>query len=59
MKEVRWHGSSRSDVEAFPADARREAMAVLDETAPSNRADWIVKDVPLAKAILDQTKGHP
>jgi len=41
------------------ADARREAMAVLDETAPSNRADWIVKDVPLAKAILDQTKGHP
>jgi phage-related protein len=25
MKEVRWRGSSRSDVEAFPADARREA----------------------------------
>lgn len=25
MKEVRWHGSSRSDVDAFPADARREA----------------------------------
>ena len=25
MKEVRWHGSSRSDVEAFPNDARREA----------------------------------
>ena len=24
MKEVRWHGSSRSDVDAFAADARRE-----------------------------------
>ena len=25
MKEVRWHGGSRSAVEAFPNDARREA----------------------------------
>jgi hypothetical protein len=41
------------------ADARREALAVLDETAPSNRADWIVKDVPQAKALLDQIKGRP
>ena len=40
------------------ADARREALAVLEETAPSNRADWIVKDVPQAKALLDQIRGR-
>jgi phage-related protein len=41
MKDVRWHGSSRSDVEAFPADARREAGYQLFQVqigeAPS---DW-------------------
>jgi predicted XRE-type DNA-binding protein len=41
MKEVRWHGSSRSDVEAFPADARREVGYQLFQVqigeAPS---DW-------------------
>src|SRR5437764_14486182 len=41
MKEVRWHGSSRSDVEAFPNDARREAGYQLFQVqigeAPS---DW-------------------
>jgi phage-related protein len=41
VKEVRWHGSSRSDVEAFPADARREAGYQLFQVqigeAPS---DW-------------------
>ena len=34
------------------ADARRELEAVLAEKAPSNPADWAVKDVPQAKAIL-------
>src|SRR5262245_4128477 len=34
------------------ADARRELEAVLGEKAPSNPADWAVKDVPQAKAIL-------
>jgi tetratricopeptide (TPR) repeat protein len=38
------------------ADARREALAVLDEKAPSNPADWTVKDVPQAKALLDRIK---
>jgi len=33
-------------------DARRELEAVLGEKAPSNPADWAVKDVPQAKAIL-------
>ena len=41
VKEVRWHGSSRSDVEAFPTDARREAGYQLFQVqigeAPS---DW-------------------
>ena len=41
MKEVRRHGSSRSDVEAFPADARREVGYQLFQVqigeAPS---DW-------------------
>jgi hypothetical protein len=41
MKEVRWHGSSRSDVEAFPADARREVGYQLFQVqigeAPSDR----------------------
>jgi tetratricopeptide (TPR) repeat protein len=41
------------------AEARREAMAVLDEKAPSNPADWIVKDVPQAKALLGQIKERP
>jgi hypothetical protein len=40
------------------ADAEREALAVLDEKAPSNPADWTVKDVPQAKALLDQIKGR-
>jgi tetratricopeptide (TPR) repeat protein len=41
------------------ADARREALTVLEEKAPSNPADWIVKDVPQAKALLDQIKERP
>jgi hypothetical protein len=40
------------------ADARREALAVLDEKAPSNLADWTVKDVTQAKALLEQIKGR-
>lgn len=40
------------------ADARRELEAVLGEKAPSNPADWVVKDVPQAKAILAEIKGR-
>jgi tetratricopeptide (TPR) repeat protein len=40
------------------AEARREALAVLDEKAPSNPADWTVKDVPQAKALLDKIKDR-
>jgi tetratricopeptide (TPR) repeat protein len=40
------------------ADARRELEAVLGEKAPSNPADWVVKDVPQAKALLAEMKEH-
>ena len=40
------------------ADAHREVLAVLDEKAPSNPADWTMKDVPQAKALLEQIKGR-
>lgn len=34
------------------ADARRELEAVLGEKTPSNPADWTMKDLPQARAIL-------
>ena len=40
------------------ADARRELEAVLGEKAPRNPADWVIKDVPQAKAILAEIKGR-
>ena len=40
------------------ADARRELEAVVGEKAPSNPADWTIKDVPQAKAILVEIKGR-
>lgn len=40
------------------ADAKRELEAVLGEKAPSNPADWAIKDVPQAKALLAEIKEH-
>jgi phage-related protein len=41
MKEVRWHGNSRSDVEAFPADVRREAGYQLFQVqVGEGPSDW-------------------
>ena len=34
------------------AEARRELETVLGETSPSNPADWTMKDVPQARALL-------
>jgi tetratricopeptide (TPR) repeat protein len=34
-------------------EARRELQAVLDEKAPSNVADWTLKDSPEARRLLD------
>lgn len=34
-------------------EARRELRAVLDETAPTNPAEWAMKDAPEARALLD------
>jgi tetratricopeptide (TPR) repeat protein len=39
-----------------PAEARRELQAVLDEKDPSNRADWTMKDVPEARALLESLR---
>lgn len=40
-------------------EARREAEAVLAETTPRNPADWTVKDVPQARALLESLRGRP
>ena len=34
------------------ADARRELQRVIDERAPNSIADWTVKDLPRARALL-------
>jgi tetratricopeptide (TPR) repeat protein len=39
------------------ADARRELARVVDEPAPSNLADWTVKDRPRARELLESLKG--
>jgi tetratricopeptide (TPR) repeat protein len=38
------------------AEARRELQAVVDEKAPTNLADWTVKDVPRARQLLSDTR---
>src|SRR5438105_1115317 len=40
------------------ADAKRELEAVLEEKAPFNLADWTMKDVPAAKALLARIKAR-
>lgn len=39
-----------------PEEARRELLAVVEETSPRNLADWTVKDVPEAKRLLEGIK---
>jgi len=39
-------------------EARRELHAVLDEKAPSNPADWTLKDSPEARRLLDALPGR-
>jgi tetratricopeptide (TPR) repeat protein len=38
------------------AEARRELARVIDERAPTLVADWTVKDVPRARALLDSIR---
>src|SRR5262249_38235886 len=40
------------------AEAKRELQAVLDEKAPSNVADWTLKDSREARALLDSLGGR-
>ena len=35
------------------ADARRELRLLVDETAPTNPAEWSMRDVPEARALMD------
>jgi tetratricopeptide (TPR) repeat protein len=37
-------------------DARRQLQSVLDEREPTNRADWIVRDAPRARKLLESIK---
>ena len=37
--------------------ARRELEAVLEEKAPTNLADWTMKDSRQARELLDSIKG--
>ena len=39
------------------AEARRELEAVLDEKAPSNPADWQLRDMREARELLESAKG--
>jgi tetratricopeptide (TPR) repeat protein len=39
------------------AEARRELQAVLEEKAPTNPADWTLKDLRDARALLDSIRG--
>ena len=38
-------------------EAKRELTRVIDERAPTNIADWTVKDAPRARELLDAIKG--
>ncbi|HEU4369524.1 MAG TPA: tetratricopeptide repeat protein [Methylomirabilota bacterium] len=40
------------------AEARRELQAVLDETAPSNLADWTLKDSRDARQLLESIRDR-
>jgi tetratricopeptide (TPR) repeat protein len=40
-------------------EARRELQAVLDEKAPSNAADWTLKDSPEARRLLADLPARP
>ena len=39
------------------SEARRELQEVLDETAPTNPADWTLKDASEARALLASIRG--
>jgi predicted Zn-dependent protease len=39
-----------------PDEARRELTRVLEERAPTNLADWTVKDRPRARELLESLR---
>jgi len=52
MKEVRWHGSSRSDVEAFPADAWRLSALVFARSGSVRHRARIASSIWRPSAML-------
>jgi tetratricopeptide (TPR) repeat protein len=40
-------------------EARRELLAVLNEKTPRNLADWVLKDFPEARQLLESVQGKP
>jgi predicted Zn-dependent protease len=40
------------------AEARRELQQVIAETAPTNVADWTVKDLPRARKLLESLRSQ-
>lgn len=40
-----------------PGDARAELQRVLEETAPSNPAEWTLRDGPEARKLLETLTG--
>ena len=44
-------GAGRTD------EARRELQRVIGESAPTNRADWTMRDLPRAKTLLESIKA--
>jgi hypothetical protein len=40
------------------ADARRELQRVVNEKSPSVIADWVVKDAPRARKLLESIKDR-
>jgi hypothetical protein len=51
------HGLDPYDKVAVATGPRRELQAVLDEKAPSNLADWTLRDSKEARALLESIKG--
>ncbi len=44
---------------SMPNEARAELQRVLDETAPTNLAEWTLRDAPSARKLLESLPSKP
>ena len=44
---------------SMPNEARAELQRVLDETAPTNLAEWTLRDAPSARELLESLPSKP